>query len=45
MKREFVFGVEGVGSWGAGLRQHLRHGGHTVVEVECPAGAPIRRQV
>jgi hypothetical protein len=27
---ELVFGVEGVGSWGAGLRQHLQHGGHAV---------------
>jgi hypothetical protein len=33
---ELVFGVEGVGSWGAGLRQHLQHRGHTVVEVERP---------
>jgi transposase len=33
---ELVFGVEGVGSWGAGLRQHLQHGGHAVVEVERP---------
>ena len=31
-----VFGVEGVGSWGAGLCQHLTHAGHTVVEVERP---------
>src|SRR6266545_4908969 len=33
---ELAFGVEGVGSWGAGLRQHLQHGGHAVVEVERP---------
>lgn len=31
---QLVFGVEGVGSWGAGLCQHLQHAGHTVVEVE-----------
>jgi transposase len=33
---ELVFGVEGVGSWGAGLCQHLKQTGHTVVEVERP---------
>jgi transposase len=31
-----VFGVEGGGSWGAGLYQHLQHAGRTVVEVERP---------
>jgi len=33
---QLVFGVEGAGSWGAGLCQHLQHGGHVVVEVERP---------
>ncbi len=31
-----VFGIEGAGSWGAGLCQHLQRTGHTVVEVERP---------
>lgn len=31
-----VFGVEGAGSWGAGLCQHLQRAGHTVFEVERP---------
>ncbi len=31
-----TFEIEGVGSWGAGLCQHLQHAGHTVVEVERP---------
>jgi glycerol-3-phosphate dehydrogenase len=26
-----VFGIEGAGSWGAGLCQHLQHAGHAVV--------------
>lgn len=33
---ELVFGIEGAGSWGAGLCQHLQHSGHAVVEVERP---------
>jgi hypothetical protein len=33
---ELVFGIEGVGSWGAGLCEHLEHAGHSVVEVERP---------
>jgi hypothetical protein len=33
---ELVFGIEGAGSWGAGLCQHLQHSGHTVLEVERP---------
>jgi transposase len=33
---ELVFGLEGVGSWGAGLFQHLQRTGHPVVEVERP---------
>src|SRR4051794_20738807 len=32
--RELVFGIEGAGSWGAGLCQHLQRAGHTVLEVE-----------
>jgi transposase len=31
-----AFGIEGAGSWGAGLCQHLQRTGHTVVEVERP---------
>ena len=34
--QELVFGIEGAGSWGAGLCQHLQHAGHHVVEVERP---------
>lgn len=33
---QLVFGVEGVGSWGAGLCQDFQHAGHAVVEVERP---------
>ncbi len=33
---ELVFGLEGVGGWGAGLFQHLQRAGHPVVEVERP---------
>jgi hypothetical protein len=33
---ELVFGVEGAGSWGAGLCQQLQESGHTVLEVERP---------
>jgi transposase len=31
-----AFGIEGSGSWGAGLCQHLQRAGHAVVEVERP---------
>lgn len=31
-----VFGIEGAGSYGAGLREHLQRAGHSVVEVERP---------
>jgi len=34
--RELVFGLEGAGSWGAGLYQHLQHAGYSVLEVERP---------
>jgi transposase len=34
--QQVVFGVEGAGSWGAGLCQHLQRAGRTVVEVERP---------
>jgi transposase len=34
--RQLCFGVEGVGSYGAGLREHLQGAGHSVVEVERP---------
>jgi hypothetical protein len=33
---ELVFGLEGAGSWGAGLCQHLQDAGYAVVEVERP---------
>jgi transposase len=36
VSQQVVFGVEGAGSWGAGLCQHLQHAGHAVVEVERP---------
>lgn len=39
---ELVFGIEGAGSWGAGLCQHLQHAGHAVVEVERPRRAARR---
>jgi len=34
--RALVFGLEGAGSWGAGLCQHLQHAGYPVLEVERP---------
>ena len=34
--REFVFGVEGAGSWGAGLCEYLLQARHVVLEVERP---------
>jgi transposase len=34
--RELVFGIEGAGSWGAGLCEYLLHAGHVVLEVERP---------
>jgi transposase len=34
--QQLIFGIEGAGSWGAGLCQHLQQAGHTVVEVERP---------
>jgi transposase len=39
---ELVFGIEGAGSWGAGLCQHLQRAGHTVFEVERPRRADRR---
>jgi transposase len=39
---ELVFGIEGAGSWGAGLCEHLQHAGHAVVEVERPRRAERR---
>jgi len=35
-KGELVFGVEGTGSWGAGLVEHLREAGEVIYEVERP---------
>jgi transposase len=34
--QQLTFGIEGAGSWGAGLCQHLQRAGHAVVEVERP---------
>lgn len=39
---EIVFGIEGAGSFGAGLCRHLQQAGHTVVEVERPRRADRR---
>jgi transposase len=39
---EVVFGIEGAGSWGAGLCQHLQRVGHSVLEVERPRRAERR---
>jgi transposase len=33
---EIVFGIEGAGSWGAGLCEYLQAQGRTVLEVERP---------
>jgi transposase len=41
--RELVFGIEGAGSWGAGLCQYLQHAGRSVVEVERPRRQDRRR--
>jgi transposase len=35
-QHRLVFGIEGAGSGGAGLCEHLQRAGHTVVEVERP---------
>jgi transposase len=35
-QQRLVFGIEGAGSWGAGLCEHLQRAGHSVVEVERP---------
>lgn len=34
--QQLVFGIEGAGSWGAGLCEHLQAAGQQVVEVERP---------
>jgi transposase len=34
--QQLVFGIEGAGSWGAGLCEHLQRAGCSVVEVERP---------
>lgn len=34
--QQIVFGIEGAGSWGAGLCEHLQRSGRMVVEVERP---------
>ncbi len=34
--RQLCFGIEGTGSYGAGLCEHLQGAGHSVVEVERP---------
>jgi transposase len=38
-----ALGVEGTGSWGAGLARHLRAAGHTVIEVDRPDRRTRRR--
>ncbi len=35
-QQRLVFGIEGAGSWGAGLCEHLQGADHIVVEVERP---------
>jgi transposase len=35
-QHRLVFGIEGAGSWGAGLCEHLQRAAHAVVEVERP---------
>ena len=39
---QIVFGIEGAGSYGAGLCRHLQQAGHRVVEVERPRRADRR---
>ena len=39
-----AFGIEGTGSWGAGLVRHLREHGHRLVEVNRPDGGIRHRQ-
>jgi len=39
-----VFGIEGTGSWGAGLVRHLRDQGYRIVEVNRPDRSARRRQ-
>jgi transposase len=38
-----ALGVEGTGSWGAGLARHLRAAGHAVIEVDRPDRSTRRR--
>ncbi len=37
------FGIEGTGSWGAGLVRHLRERGHRLIEVNRPDRSARRR--
>lgn len=39
-----AFGIEGTGSWGAGLARSLRQRGHRIVEVNRPDRSARRRQ-
>lgn len=39
-----ALGIEGTGSWGAGLDRHLRAGGYRIVEVNRPDRSARRRQ-
>ena len=41
--QQIVFGLEGAGSWGAGLCEHLRASGAEVLEVERPRRSDRRR--
>ena len=39
--QRLVFGIEGAGSWGAGLCEHLQRADHAVVEVELRVVASV----
>jgi hypothetical protein len=41
--QQIVFGLEGAGSWGAGLCEHLQASGYEVLEVERPRRSDRRR--
>jgi transposase len=41
--QQLVFGIEGAGSWGAGLCEHLQNNRHNVLEVERPRRKDRRR--
>ena len=41
--QQIVFGIEGAGSWGAGLCEYLQDAGHSVLEIERPRRRERRR--